>query len=361
MGLFMGMSELVVLWLGSSRRHRRPDDYRRAGRVQQLPGHAGVADDCVRLGHQSRAARPGVVAADADACSRPRRRSTTDDVTQPDLRPEDRHAATIELPPSVVLLRVTDRRFSTGISLDVPAGQTVAIVGRTGSGKSTLLSLLARLHDPPPGTVLIDGIDVREMPLATLRGAIGFVPQEPFLFSDTIAENIAFGAGIGTAGALGAQGAASAQVSGQVRQSAGGMPPSHASTRSTSTRRFPEGYQTRIGERGITLSGGQKQRTAIARALYIDPRILILDDALSAVDTHTEDEILQRPARVPPRPHDIHRLAPHLHRARRRPHRRPGRRPHRRTRDARRARRARRLLCAHCIGSNCWKTELAAS
>jgi ATP-binding cassette subfamily B protein len=161
------------------------------------------------------------------------------------------------------------------ISLDVEAGQTIAIVGKTGSGKSTLLSLLARLHDPPPGTVLIDGIDVRELPLATLRRAIGFVPQEPFLFSDTIAENVAFGA-------------LEAPDEDLVRTVA------EIARLDLDVMAFPEGYRTRIGERGITLSGGQRQRTAIARALYIDPRILVLDDSLSAVDTHTEDEILER-------------------------------------------------------------------
>jgi ATP-binding cassette, subfamily B, multidrug efflux pump len=156
------------------------------------------------------------------------------------------------------------------IDLTIPAGQTVAIVGRTGSGKTTLLSLLARLHDPPPGTVFLDGLDVRELPLAAVRGAIGFVPQEAFLFSDTIAENVAFGTGF--AGRV-EDVAAIARLDKDVAD-------------------FPHGYETRVGERGITLSGGQKQRTAIARALYVNPRILILDDALSAVDTHTEEEIL---------------------------------------------------------------------
>ena len=158
------------------------------------------------------------------------------------------------------------------IVVKIEAGRTIAIVGRTGAGKSALLALLARLHDPPAGTVFIDGIDVREIPLATLRGAIGFVPQEPFLFSDTIAENIAFGG--------------SASDPERIRTVAA------ISRLAQDVADFPHGYETRIGERGITLSGGQKQRTAIARALYIDPRILILDDAMSAVDTQTEHEIL---------------------------------------------------------------------
>ena len=166
------------------------------------------------------------------------------------------------------------------VSARIDPGQTVALVGPTGSGKSTLLNLLARLHDPPPGTVFIDGLDVRDVPLASLRAAIGFVPQEPFLFSDTIAENIAFG--------LRAR-----PASGRDEQSA--IEDAAATARlDKDLPDFPKGYDTMVGERGITLSGGQKQRTAIARAVVIDPRILILDDALSAVDTYTEEEILRR-------------------------------------------------------------------
>ena len=162
------------------------------------------------------------------------------------------------------------------ISAVLPAGTTTAIVGATGSGKSTLLHLLARLHNPPPGTVFIDGVDIRHIPLAVLRGAIGMVPQEPFLFGATIAENIAFGArGDRDNRARVEEAAAIARLD----KDAPG---------------FPNGYDTVIGERGITLSGGQKQRTAIARALMIDPRVLLLDDAMSAVDTYTEEEILSR-------------------------------------------------------------------
>ena len=157
------------------------------------------------------------------------------------------------------------------VSFSVPAGSTAAFVGATGSGKSTLVSLLPRLHDPPRGTVFIDGVDVREIPLAQLRGAIGFVPQEPFLFSASLAENIEF----------------SAQPSNMLNAAA-------VARLDTDVEQFPRGYETPIGERGITLSGGQKQRTAIARAVYANPRILVLDDALSAVDTYTEDEILAR-------------------------------------------------------------------
>ncbi len=166
------------------------------------------------------------------------------------------------------------------ISLTIPAGTTTAIVGATGSGKSTLLSLLPRLNDPPPATVFIDGVDVRDIPLPVLRGAIGFVPQEPFLFSASIEENIMLGLPAGDA--AGDTVRAAAAVARLDKDVAG----------------FPRGYATMVGERGITLSGGQKQRTAIARAVAVDPRILILDDALSAVDTNTEEEILQRLAGV---------------------------------------------------------------
>jgi ATP-binding cassette subfamily B multidrug efflux pump len=203
------------------------------------------------------------------------------------------------------------------VSARIEAGQTVAIVGPTGSGKSTLISLLPRLYDPPPGTVFIDGVDVRDIPLAMLRGAIGCVSQEPFLFSDTIADNVAFGLDARVGGErLQPRGAEDKQIRGDASASvrAGGGPPAQVKKESgyddvrarriadaAATARldkdvadFPHGFDTLVGERGITLSGGQKQRTALARAIAIDPRILILDDALSAVDTYTEEEILAR-------------------------------------------------------------------
>jgi ATP-binding cassette subfamily B protein len=158
------------------------------------------------------------------------------------------------------------------INLLIPAGSSVAIVGPTGSGKSTLVSLIARLHEAEPGMVLIDGVPVREYPLATLRRSIGFVPQETFLFTETIRENIAFGTPNAT--------------DEDVRNAAA------AAHIATEIEEFPRGFQTLVGERGMTLSGGQKQRTAIARAILRDPRILILDDALASVDTYTEEQIL---------------------------------------------------------------------
>lgn len=158
------------------------------------------------------------------------------------------------------------------VNLQIPAGSSLAIVGPTGSGKSTLVSLIPRIYDAPAGSVLLDGRPITDYPLETLRRAIGFVPQETFLFSDTVEENIAFGTD-------------------QTDQEAVRLAAQAASI-AADIEDFPEQYATTVGERGITLSGGQKQRTAIARAIIRNPRILILDDALSSVDTHTEDKIL---------------------------------------------------------------------
>ena len=186
-----------------------------------------------------------------------------------------------------------ERPVLRSVSARIAAGETVALVGPTGSGKSTLMALLARLYDPPPGTVFIDGTDVRDLPLEVLRGAIGFVPQEPFLFSDTIGDNVAFGLdGISRAGAAGM--AVDAGQAGQRDRSAAIEAASAVARLDKDVEDLPKGYVTMVGERGITLSGGQKQRAAIARAVIVDPRILILDDALSAVDTYTEEEILSR-------------------------------------------------------------------
>jgi ATP-binding cassette, subfamily B, multidrug efflux pump len=182
----------------------------------------------------------------------------------------------------------SDRAVLEHVSLRIEPGQVAAFVGATGSGKSTLISLLPRLHDPPPGTVFMDGVDVREIPLERLRGAIGFVPQEPFLFSDQIAENIAFGVRL-------PPGAKTSRAEQDDEALNRRMLEAAAIARlDKDVESFPKGYQTAVGERGITLSGGQKQRTALARALVVDPRVLILDDALSAVDTYTEEEILER-------------------------------------------------------------------
>ena len=158
------------------------------------------------------------------------------------------------------------------VNLRVPAGTSLAIVGPTGSGKTTLVSLIPRIYDAEPGMVLIDGRPIRDYLVSTLRKNIGFVPQETFLFSDRIRENIALGVDFAT--------------DQDIHNAA------DAANIAVDIEGFPEGYDTMVGERGITLSGGQKQRTAIARALIRNPKILILDDALSSVDTHTEDKIL---------------------------------------------------------------------
>jgi ATP-binding cassette subfamily B protein len=160
------------------------------------------------------------------------------------------------------------------ISLHVPAGSILAIVGPTGSGKSTLAALLARLWDAPPGTLLIDGRPIRQWPLETLRRAVGYVPQDTFLFSETLRENIAFGVEEATDQQI-LEAAEVASIAAEINE-------------------FPGKFDTMVGERGITLSGGQKQRAAIARAVIRDPKILILDDSLSSVDTGTEEQILRR-------------------------------------------------------------------
>jgi len=176
------------------------------------------------------------------------------------------------------MLHPADAGFAAGtpvlrdISLHIPAGSSLAIVGPTGSGKTTLVNLITRLYDAPEGTLLIDGRPVREYPLAVLRSNIGMVPQETFLFSETLRENLAFGAPRATPEEL-LEAAGAAHIRQEFEE-------------------FPQGFETMVGERGVTLSGGQKQRSAIARALLRRPAILILDDALASVDTYTEERIL---------------------------------------------------------------------
>ncbi len=199
---------------------------------------------------------------------------------QPDIADTERTDASItEIDGALAFEHVTFRYEDEGpdvledVSFEIPPGGTLGVVGRTGSGKSTLLEMIPRLLDPSEGAVKIDGRDARVIPLGVLRGAIGYVPQDVFLFSDTVGGNIAFGA-------LEAK-------RDRIRQA------SHEAELLENVEGFPEGFETFVGERGITLSGGQKQRASMARALIRNPRILLLDDALSAVDMGTERRILE--------------------------------------------------------------------
>jgi ATP-binding cassette subfamily B multidrug efflux pump len=190
------------------------------------------------------------------------------------VKPQPPIMGRIELRNLTFSYNEADEPVLQDINLIIEAGQTVALVGRTGSGKSTLANIIPRLIEAPPDTVFIDGVSVRDYPLAQLRASTGYVPQETFLFSDSLAENIAFGVEKSERAEI----EWSAEIAGLAEDVSG----------------FPDGFETLVGERGITLSGGQKQRTAIARAVMRQPKILILDDALSSVDTYTEEKILGR-------------------------------------------------------------------
>ena len=182
----------------------------------------------------------------------------------------------------------TDRLVLKDVSFTIDAGQTAAMVGPTGAGKSTIVALLTRRYDPTSGAVLLDGVPLHEISLEQLRATIGIVPQDAFVFSETIADNIALGLPHAVSGA----GADPATAQRNIEHVA------RVARLDEAVAEFPMGYQTRLGERGVNLSGGQRQRTTLARALARDPRVLILDDALSAVDTHTETEILEALQRV---------------------------------------------------------------
>jgi ATP-binding cassette subfamily B protein len=283
MGLFLGIAALLVLWLGSLEVIRGRITL---GDLVAFNGYLAMLSwPMIAFGWVSNMLQRGMASWKRmlevlDAVP-----AITDTLTRGEGPPPTVAPIRGEIEFRNLTFAYDGRAVLDGVSAHVEAGQTVAIVGLTGSGKSTLVSLLARLHDPPPGTVFIDGVDIRDIPLSVLRGAIGFVPQEPFLFSETVGANVAFGTKDGTR--PGSTEPAVTRPS-LVERVAG------IARLDKDVDGFPKGYDTMVGERGITLSGGQKQRTAIARALYVDPRILILDDALSAVDTYTEEEILSR-------------------------------------------------------------------
>jgi ATP-binding cassette subfamily B multidrug efflux pump len=197
--------------------------------------------------------------------------------TVPDVKDDSHVASGVEIEGSIEFRGLNFAYNGTptlrNISLVIPKGKTVAIVGATGSGKSTLVQLIPRLYNAPPNSLFIDGVPIERIPLNTLRSAIGFIPQDTFLFGETIRENIAFGV--------------ESTTDENVERAA------EISHIDADVQGFPNKYETVVGERGITLSGGQKQRTAISRAVIRDPKILILDDALSSVDTYTEEQILE--------------------------------------------------------------------
>jgi ATP-binding cassette subfamily B protein len=166
-----------------------------------------------------------------------------------------------------------DRPALIDVSIDLPAGRTLGLTGPVGCGKSTLASLLARRYNPPRGAVFVDGVDILDWPLRLYRSRVGVVDQEPFVFSDTIRANVGYGL--------------TGETDGRIERM------SDLARLAEDLESFPRGLETMLGERGINLSGGQRQRAALARALAIDPALLILDDSLAAVDTHTEEEILR--------------------------------------------------------------------
>ena len=269
--VLIGLTFVIVLWMGGLAVD--------AGRIS-LGAFVAFNAYLVQLTFPMIALGWVVNLAERGAASTGRIRQILDQ--QPEIASPSSPAAAGEMRGEIEFRNLTfaynGRAVLRNVNLRIPAGQTVAIVGHTGSGKTTLASLVPRLFNAPPGTLLVDGVDIREWSLEALRCQIGFVPQETFLFSDTLRENIAFGA--------------PEAKDADVRWAAEGA------GLLADVEEFPEKFQTRVGERGITLSGGQKQRAAIARALVRDPSILVLDDALSSVDTYTEERILTRLAEI---------------------------------------------------------------
>ena len=278
LALFLGLSALIVLWLGS---RLVVADQITVGDFVAFNGYLVMLSwPMIAFGWVTNMLQRGLAAWHRMLEILETPPSITDPGPHPTLETPGDIAGRVEF--RNLTFAYNGQPVLDGISATVGPGQMLALVGPTGAGKSTLVDLLPRLFDPPPGSVLIDGVDVREIPLTVLRGAIGYVPQEPFLFSQSIAYNVAFGAlGSGDTSTPASDDRAIAQAVDIARLDKDIVD-------------FPQGLDTMVGERGIMLSGGQKQRAAIARALLVDPRILILDDALSAVDTQTEEEILVR-------------------------------------------------------------------
>ena len=278
LALFLGLSALNVLWLGS---RLVVADQITVGDFVAFNGYLVMLSwPMIAFGWVTNMLQRGLAAWHRMLEILETPRSITDPGPHPTLKRPSDIAGRVEF--RNLTFAYNGQPVLDGISATVEPGQMLALVGSTGAGKSTLVDLLPRLFDPPPGSVLVDGVDVREIPLIVLRGAIGYVPQEPFLFSQSIASNVAFGAlGSGDTSTPASDDRAIAQAVDIARLDKDMVD-------------FPQRLDTMVGERGITLSGGQKQSAAIARALLVDPRILILDDALSAVDTQTEEEILVR-------------------------------------------------------------------
>ena len=220
-----------------------------------------------------------------------------------------------------------ERPILKGLSFEVPAGKTVAIVGPSGAGKSTISRLLFRLYDVSSGKILIDGQDIRNVTQASLRASIGMVPQDTVLFNDTIRYNIRYGRWDASDAEV-EEAAQLAQIDSFIRMS-------------------PKGYETQVGERGLKLSGGEKQRVAIARTVLKAPPILVLDEATSALDSHTEHEIQEVAGAGLAQPHLAGDRAPALDHRRRRRNHRAGSGPHRRARNPRPAFGFRRTLCQY--------------